>query len=132
MLQSRWLKILRSLGLEFWLPLPLLGLAFWVGGGFVMNGILSSSHQPTSPLKAETLSAKQPRTIVVSITAKIKKHQGVSRVRVKTASKLLKELEFEFPVTEFSQVEAAISQELRLPISDVRKLMHYTTENGME
>ncbi|WP_017314436.1 hypothetical protein [Mastigocladopsis repens] len=125
MLQSRWIKILRSLGLEFWLPLPLLGLAFWVGGGVVMDGILSRSGQSTNPLKVETLSVKQPRTIVLSIIAEIKKHQGVSRVRVKTASKTLKELEFEFPVTELSQLEAAISQELRLPIDDVRKLMRY-------
>lgn len=130
MLQSRWLKILRSLGLEFWLPLPLLGLAFWVGGGFLMDRILSRSHQPTNPLKVETLSAKQPRTVVLSITVQIKKHQGVSRVRVKTASKALKELEFEFPVTELNQVEAAISKELRLPIDDVRKLMRFETENG--
>lgn len=130
MLQSRWFRILRFLGLEFWLPLPLLGLAFWVGGGFVMDRILSRSHQPTNPLKVETLSAKQPRKIVLSITAEIKKHQGVSRVRVKTASKTLKELEFEFPVTELSQLEAAISKELQLPIDDVRKLIRYEMEYG--
>lgn len=128
MLQSRWFKILRSLGLEFWLLLPLLGLTFWVGGGFVMNGILSSSRQSTNPLKVEKLSAKQSPTLVLSITVQIKKHQGVSRVRVKTASKALKELEFEFPVTQLSALEAAISKELGLPIDDVRKLMRFATD----
>ncbi|NMG11045.1 hypothetical protein [Brasilonema sp. UFV-L1] len=123
MLQSRWFKILRFLGLEFWLPLPLLGLAFWVGSGFVMDTILLRDHQSTNPLKVETLLAKQSPTLVLSITVQIKKHQGISRVRVKTASKAQKKLEFEFPITELSALEAAISKELRLPIDDVRKLM---------
>jgi hypothetical protein len=130
MRQFQWLKILHSLGLEFWLPLPLLGLACWVGGGFVMDGMLLRSHQPTNPIKIEALSAKQPKKTYLSITTQIKKHQGFSTVKVKTASKALKELEFEFPVTELSQVEAAISKELRLPIDDVRKLMQYKTDNG--
>lgn len=125
MLKSRWFQILRSLGLEFWLPLPLLGFAFWVGGGFVTDKILSRSYQTTRYLTVDTQLVNQPKTIVLSIQASVNKRQGVSRVKVQTASRALKELEFEFPVTEFSQVEAAISQELGLPFEDVRKLTRY-------
>ncbi len=123
MLQSRWFQILRSLGLEFWLPLPLLGLAFWVGSGFVMDGVLSRSNQMNKYLQADFQSAKQPYTTIVSIKPEINKHLGISRVKVKTASPALKELEFEFPLTELSQLETAISLELGLPIEKVRKLM---------
>ncbi|MBD2774186.1 hypothetical protein [Iningainema tapete] len=122
--QSKWFQILRSLGLEFWLPLPLLGLAFWVGGGLIMDGILSRPDQSTRYLRVETKLAK-PKIIVLSIKAKINQRQGTSSVYVKTASSALKELEFEFPFTEFAQVEAAISKELGLQPEEVRKLIHY-------
>ncbi|RUR74878.1 hypothetical protein PCC6912_50560 [Chlorogloeopsis fritschii PCC 6912] len=123
MLQSRWFKILHSLGLEFWLPLPLLGLAFWVGSGLVMDWVISRSNQTTKYLKVDYQSTKEPNIIIMSIKAEINKSQGISRVKVKTVSSVLKELEFEFATTELSQLEAAISQELRLPIENVRELM---------
>lgn len=119
------IKLGLKLGLEFWLPLLLLGLAFWVGGGLVMDALLSQPSYREKHLTVDTRSAKQRKTVVLAITAKIDLRQGVSRVAVKTASKTLKQLEFEFPVTEFSQVEAAISYELGLPVEDVRKLVQY-------
>ncbi|RCJ32019.1 hypothetical protein A6770_19435 [Nostoc minutum NIES-26] len=122
MLKSRWFQILCSLGLEFWLPLPLLGLAFWVGSGFLMDGILSRTHQTTKYLKVDS-QLVQPNKTVASIEAEINEYQGISRVKVKTNSSVLKELKFEFAITEFNQLEAAISQELGLPIEEIRKLM---------
>ncbi|MDM9384135.1 hypothetical protein QUB80_26010 [Chlorogloeopsis sp. ULAP01] len=123
MIQSRWFKILHSLGLEFWLPLPLLGLAFWVGSGFVMDWVISRSNQTTKYLKVDSQSTKQPNIIIMSIKAEINKSQGISKVKVKTVSSVLQALEFEFPITELTLLEAAISQELRLPIENVRELM---------
>ncbi|WP_017745528.1 hypothetical protein [Scytonema hofmannii] len=119
------LKLGLKLGLEFWLPLVLLGLAFWVGGGCVMDGILSQPNQRQNHLKVETQSVKQQKTAVLLIKAEIDKYHGVSRVEVKTASKALKGLKFEFSVTEASQVETAIAKELGLPPEDIRNLMHY-------
>lgn len=123
MLKSRWFQILCSLGLEFWLLLPLLGLAFWVGSGFVMDGVLSRTEQTTKYLKVDSQSVKQSNRTVVSIEAEINELQGNSRVKVKTDSSVLKELEFEFTVTELSELEAAIAQELGLPVEEVRRLM---------
>lgn len=128
MLQSRWFKILRSVGLEFWLPLPLLGLAFWLGCGFVMDGVLNRSHQTMRYLKVDTQLAKQPNRTVLSITPQIYKRQGISRVKVQTDSPVLKELEFEFLVTDLTQLEVAISQELGLPVEDVRRLMQHSVQ----
>ncbi len=129
---SRWFQILRSLGLEFWLPLPLLGLAFWVGSGFVMDGVLTRSNQTTKYLKVDFQSAKQPSRTVLSIKSEINKRQGISRVKVKTDSSVLKQLEFEFPITNLNQLEAAISQELGLPVEDVKKLMQNQTEKKVK
>jgi hypothetical protein len=127
MLPSRWFQILRSLGLEFWLPLPLLGLMFWLGCGFVMDGVLNRSHQTTRYLKVDAQLTMQPNRTVLSITPQINKRQGISRVKVQTDSPVLKEFEFEFVVTELSQLEVAISQELGLAVEDVRKLMQNPT-----
>jgi hypothetical protein len=130
MVNMRLFHILRSLGLEFWLPLPLLGVAFWVGGGFLMDRVLlTHSYQTTAYLRLERPIPKNPKIVIVAITARINNHYGVSRVKVKTTSKALKELEFEFPHTEISQVETAISQELGLNVKDVRKLMRYQKDD---
>lgn len=52
MLQPRWLQVLYRLGLEFWLPLPLLGLGFWTGGGLVSDQVLSHPN-PAVQFQAE-------------------------------------------------------------------------------
>lgn len=125
MLRPRWLQTLYSLELEFWLPLPLLGLAFWIGAGLLTDQILSRSFSTADQLQANTQLKGQPSKTVLSIKVEINKSQGFSKVKVKTAKSALKELEFEFPVTEFSQVEAAIIQELELSPYYVRKLVRY-------
>lgn len=125
MVRPRWFQTLSSLGLEFWLPLPLLGLVFWVGGGLLTDRMLSRSYDPAFPLQADTQLERQPSKTVLSIKVEINKPQAFSNVKVKIANSALKELEFEFPVTEFNQVEAAISQELGLSPKHVRKLVRY-------
>ena len=125
MLQARWFQILRALGLEFWLLLPFLGFAFWTASGFVTDKLLNSSLKTDKYLLADIQLAKKAPKTPLSIQAKINKNQGFSTVTVKTANSTLKELKFEFPFTELSQVEMAISQELRLSHEDVKRLMHY-------
>ena len=128
MLLPRWLQALRSLGLELWLPLPLLGLVFWVGGGLACDQMLSRSYGTAKQLQANT-QLEEPSKTVLSIKVEIKRRQGFSKVKVKTANSALKELEFEFPVTKFSQVEAAIGKELGLSAEQVRKLVHYQIQD---
>lgn len=129
MLPSKWLQALYSLGLEFWLPLPLLGLFFWVGGGLLTEQMLSRSYSSADHLQSDKKLEVQRSKTVLLIKVEINSRQGFSRVKVKTANSALKELEFEFPVTQFVQVEAAIGRELGLSDEYVRKLVRYQIIN---
>lgn len=112
------------LGLQFWLLLPLLGLLFWLGGGLVTDRMLSRSYNPQAYLQVDRQLPRRSRTVVL-ITVQINKHLGFSNVEVKTTDSALKELQFQFPVTEFNQIEAAIAQELGLSSEYIRKLVRY-------
>jgi uncharacterized protein (DUF433 family) len=61
----------------------------------------------------------------VSIEAELRRDQGFSKVEVRTANPNLKKLEYEFRTLEFSQVEAAIAQELGLTAEQIRPLIRY-------
>ncbi len=135
MLNSRWLQILLNFGFEFWLPLPLLALGCWVLSGFVTDRILMRSLYPDKYLSVETQISNQPAKIVLAVSGalrferiavEINKNQGVSRVKVKTTNSALEELEFKFFLTEHSQLEAAISQQLGLSREFVRKVVRYS------
>lgn len=128
MCQPRWLQAIQSLGLEFLLPLPLLGLVFWIGGGLVTDQILSRSYNIANQLKANTQLKDRPAKVILAIKVEIKYNQGLSQVKVKTANSALKKLEFEFPFTEVNQIEAAISRELGLTPESVRQLVHYQVD----
>ena len=54
MRHSRWLRSIKSLGLELWLPLPLLGVLFWVGGGLLTDYLLSRSYYNKDKLQVNT------------------------------------------------------------------------------
>jgi hypothetical protein len=125
MTQPRWIQALYSLGLEFWLPLPLLGLAFWIGSGLMTDHGLSRSYKAAQQLQVDTQQEGRLAKKVLSIQVEIKKRQGFSNVKVQTVNSALKELEFEFPVTQISQIEAEISQALGLSPKLVRKLARY-------
>lgn len=124
-----WRQVLHSLWLEFWLPLPLLGVVFWVGGSFIKEQVLSRPYTTVSTLQADTERAVQLSVIVLLIKAKIQQSEGLTQVEIKTADPTLKKLEFVFPVTEFEQVEANIAQKLGLSREDVRKLVRYQVKD---
>jgi len=123
MLRSRWFQFLSSLGLEFWLPLPFLGLGFWLLGGVITEQILSRSdeikHNISVDTKQEALFTENK---ICSIQFNINAGQGISNVKVKLAYSALKEVELAFPVTELDKVELATSNELGLTLQQVRTL----------
>ncbi len=125
MTRWRWTQELRSLGVAFWLLLPLLGIGFWFGSGILTDRMLSRSSKPTLGLVGDRQLKKQPPKTVQSIIVAIDQRQGVSNVKIETANSALKELTFEFPTTEPAQIEAAISQELGLPSDRIRQLTRY-------
>lgn len=124
MLRSRWFQFLSSLGLEFWLPLPLLGLGFWLLSGLITEQILSRSDDSPHKISVDTTEEVLfTENKIRSIQLKIKEQQGISKVKVKLAYSALKEVELEFPKTEQAQIEVAIAKELGLTVQQVRTLL---------
>lgn len=127
----RWLQ-LPTLGLEIWLPLTLLLIAFGVGGGSMTNQVLSRSYGTIDKLQADTQLEVQLALPVLFIKAEIEKEQGFTTVDVKTTDSELKKLEFQLPVTELNLVETAIAQKLQLSPENVRRLVRYQVRSGEE
>ncbi|NJN57648.1 MAG: hypothetical protein HC879_09175 [Leptolyngbyaceae cyanobacterium SL_5_9] len=123
--QRSFFRWLQRLGLEFWLPLPLLGVCFWVGGGLLTSQVLSRPYGTENTLQADVQLEVSLSVSVSLIRAVVNQDEASTLVEVKTVDSALKQLEFEFPVTELSQVEAAIAQELGLSIEEVRRLVRY-------
>ncbi len=117
-----WFKVFRSLGLEFWLLLPVLGLLAWSGSGLVMDWVISSFSGFDKSLSVESQGA---RVKVLSMQATIFPRQDISRVRVKTTHSKLKVLEYEFLTTQPAQIETQISQEMGLPLEKVKAAIKY-------
>lgn len=123
----KWWQFLRSLGLEFWLPLPLLGLAFWVISGLVTEHSLKLSNQSIEFFKI-TPDKAQPFTKILFIKVTIDHGRNISQVRVKQATQVYQKQEFELATTELEQVEIAISKKLSLPREKVRQLLRYQVQ----
>ncbi|MBE9036137.1 hypothetical protein [aff. Roholtiella sp. LEGE 12411] len=125
MRQLQLFQVLRSIGFVFWLSLPLVGLVFWLGSGFVGDRILSRTYDNKKYLQADKQSARQMMKRIVAIEVEIRQQDGVSLVNVKTDNSVIKTIGFEFPVTEPSQLETSLSQELGLPRDRIKELIRY-------
>jgi hypothetical protein len=125
-MSSRLWRILSSLWLEFWLPLPLLGLLFWLGGNAVMNYVLSRPFTTANTLKLLADPPTQFNLSVdnLSITAQIDRRRELTKVEI-TSIELGKKVELKIPVTDVKAIEAAIAKEIKLPREQVRKSIHY-------
>ncbi len=125
MISLRSLRPLYSLGLEFWLALPLLGCAFWFATSALTDHVLSRPYGTTTQLEADTQLEVHLSVTVVMIYAEINQQQGFTKVEVLTKNSVLKKLDFIFPVTDFHQIETTIASELGLSRENVRRLVRY-------
>jgi hypothetical protein len=116
---------LQGIGLELWLPLPLLALLFWLGCDLIMAQVLSRPQLAEDKLQADTYLEVHLSANISMIMAVVDRDEGMTQVDVKTTESVLKKLEFEFPLVEMEQIEAAISEELKISRQDVRKLARY-------
>ncbi|WP_238393458.1 hypothetical protein [Myxacorys almedinensis] len=119
------MKLLSKAGAEFWLPLPLVGLLFWLAGHAIAHQVLHRSYTSTNRLQADTqLEVKAGVTIIV-ISAAVDRQRGRTTVVVETTDSSLKKVEYTYWVTDVKEVEAAIARELGTSVENVRKLVRY-------
>jgi hypothetical protein len=128
----RWRQNLSFLWLEFWLPLPLLGILFWLGGNAATEYLLSRPYTSANKLQTDPPTSVNFSSDNLSIAATIDKFKGLTKVKVISFDLAVKEVEFEFPVTEFGQVETAIAQKLGLTRAEIRKLTSYEIISAAE
>ena len=119
---KRWLK---ASGIEFWLPLPFVAIAFWLGSSFLTAQELRQPQTTEKKLQADTQLKATLSINILLINAVINRQQGKTQIEVKTAEPILKRLELELPMTDTNQIEEAIAQELQLSRQNVRQLVRY-------
>jgi hypothetical protein len=126
MFKTTWQRLGR-LKLEFWLPLPFIGLAFLIGTGWLTDRVLFHAYATTAQLQSnhESQIELSLKVTIVSIEAEINQRQEITEVTVRTADSIVKELELDLPVTEYEQVEAALMQEFGLSQAAVKRLTRY-------
>jgi len=121
----RWPSRALPLGLEFWLPLPLVGLTVWLGTGLMSNRILSRPYLTTNRLPANTELAVKVAANDAVIQARINRQQQVTRVEVRSLNPELQDVVFELNATELDQIETQIAQKLGLTPAIVKKQIRY-------
>lgn len=117
--------VLRTLGLVFWLSLPLIGLSFWLGSSFIGEQILSRAYNHKKYLQADSQMAWQMKKKIMAIEVETLPRKGISFVSVKTNHSTLKTMIFEFAIVEPRKLEAKLSQELGLSQERVKELIRY-------
>lgn len=129
MTARRTMAVLHSVGIEFWLPLPFLGILFWYGGNLMAQQVMSCSYATVNQIQADTQLEMKLSVPVVLIQAEVDKSLGVTSVAVRTSDSTLSKLEFKYPETEIKNIETIIAQELGMSIASVRKLTRYKIIN---
>ncbi|MBD2092044.1 hypothetical protein H6F67_19535 [Microcoleus sp. FACHB-1515] len=119
-------RSLRSLGLEFWLPLPLLGGLFWAGSSLIEHQLLNRSNTVT-PIQVEP--RQTPAAQVLSIKVEIDRDRNVSRVSASTITSTTKTQQFEISGTDQKQVETAIAQRFKLSPEQVKAIVRYQVKD---
>lgn len=125
MISFRPLNFLQRVGWEFWLPLPLIAALLWLGGNLIAAQVLSRPYDSVHALQVDTQLDVKLSVTILTMNARIDRRRGVTTISVKTTDLTLRKLEYEFPITQASQIEAAIAQDLAMPIASVRKLISY-------
>lgn len=121
MLPHRPSKLLRNLGIEFWLPLPLVGVLFWAGSGWLSDRQLHRLSK-TEPL--QLTNASQSTRGITAIAINIESNSSI--VTVVTTSSRLKTFTLKLPITQKAEIKTVISQILGLSESEVESLIQHT------
>jgi hypothetical protein len=120
------LEKIHFLKIEYLLPLPLLLIAFGLGGESLTNILLSRSYPTVDKLQADTQTFMiRLATNVVITETKIEQQQDFTEVEFRVTNSLLKKLTLKIPATELNKVKAIILEELGLS-SEIATLQPHT------
>lgn len=119
---KRWLQ---ASGAEFWLPLPLVAVVFWLGSSILTAQELQQSQPTTTKLQADTQLKAVVSVNVLLINAVINRNQNTTQVKVETTESVLKRMDLELATIDPGQIEVAIANELQLSRQEVRQLVRY-------
>jgi hypothetical protein len=124
MRRFQWLRFLGSLGVEFWLPLPLIGLFFWLIIQFITAQNLRLSNYSDRKLEVNQ-NQPSPSGQILSIKVKVDRQSNSSQVKVKQTTSVIQQQEFKIPITELTRLEIAIAKKLNLSVEQVKELIYY-------
>jgi hypothetical protein len=124
MQRFQWLRFLGSLGVEFWLPLPLVGLGFWLIIQFVTAQNLRLSNHSDRQLEVKQ-NQSSPTGQILSIKVKVDRQSNSSQIQVQQTTSVIQKQEFKIPITESERLETAIAKKLNLSVEQVRELIYY-------
>lgn len=119
---KRWFQ---ASGAEFWLPLPLVAILFWLGSSVLTAQELQQSQLTATQLQADTQMKAVVSVNILLINAVMNRNQNITLVEVETAESVLKRLELELATTDPEHIEEAIATELQLSQQEVRQLVRY-------
>jgi hypothetical protein len=124
MRRFQWLRFLGSLGVEFWLPLPLIGLFFWLIIQFITAQNLRLSSYSDRQLEVNQ-NQPSPTGQILSIKVRVDRQSNSSQVKVQQTTSVIQKQEFKIPITESERLEIAIAKKLNLSVEQVRELIYY-------
>ncbi|MEM7726141.1 MAG: hypothetical protein AAF208_07170 [Cyanobacteria bacterium P01_A01_bin.45] len=121
MLKFKQLQFLKYLGIDFWLPLPVLGLLFWLAANLATQHIFKhSANVFIQPQEIRTVANyTNPDRQIFSIKVKVFRELGFCRVYIKKTTEKIERSQFQLPTTDLSRVKFTISQKLNLPLEQL-------------
>ena len=115
--------LLTRSGVEFWLPLGLLGASFWLAGWWWTHHYLGVAGRAIAPLVLAPNAAQNDG--ILSITATLNGDRAFTPVEVIVVEPVPRTLNFYLPLQSPAAIEAELAQRLKVPTATIRRLIHY-------
>ena len=116
-----------KISLGFGLSVLLAGGAFWLGTGRLTKQVLGQSGPEVTQIDTTgTQTVNIAFSVrVLSIDAEIDQNLQVTEVSVQTSGSSLRDMEFEYPLATYAEIEQAIAQDLDISAETIRSLIRY-------
>ena len=117
-------RLIHRSGVEFWLPLCLLGGVLWLAGLGWSQHYLGVAGHNVEPLVLAPNAAVED-TGILSISATINRDRLLTRIEVIVVKPVSRTLNFYLPLQTPAAIEAEMARRLRIPGDTVGQLIRY-------